>query len=168
SSPTLPNGRRSAATSPTPSAGGSATSTPPPPSAAPTSRATPRAASSTPPPASRACGTWCGRTPSKPRSPPLGNSTCEKSWPGPHDDGGWLPDGGIAINKSGRPEPVLTHDQWQALLESRGCGPTFTGDIHVTIPARDLAEMQQVAEFFARLQQEARRHGARTRVGAPR
>lgn len=87
---------------------------------------------------------------------------------GTHDDGGWLPDGGIAINKSGRPEPVLTHDQWQALLESRGCGPTFTGDIHVTIPARDLAEMQQVAEFFARLQQEARRHGARTRVGAPR
>lgn len=32
-----------------------------------------------------------------------------------YDQGGWLPHGGIAVNQSGKPEPVLTNDQWKTL-----------------------------------------------------
>ncbi|MBD8218197.1 tape measure protein [Microbacterium sp. CFBP 13617] len=32
-----------------------------------------------------------------------------------YDQGGWLPHGGMAINMSGRPEPILTGDQWDAM-----------------------------------------------------
>ncbi|WP_181905745.1 tape measure protein [Microbacterium bovistercoris] len=31
------------------------------------------------------------------------------------DQGGWLPHGGVAVNRSGKPEPVLTNDQWRAM-----------------------------------------------------
>lgn len=32
--------------------------------------------------------------------------------PGKFDDGGWLMPGGVAINKTNRPEPILNADQW--------------------------------------------------------
>jgi len=32
-----------------------------------------------------------------------------------YDQGGWLPHGGVAVNLSGRPEPILTGDQWDAM-----------------------------------------------------
>ena len=32
-----------------------------------------------------------------------------------YDQGGWLPHGGMAVNMSGRPEPILTGDQWDAM-----------------------------------------------------
>ncbi|WP_449408865.1 hypothetical protein [Microbacterium maritypicum] len=36
-------------------------------------------------------------------------------------DEGWrLPHGGIAVNQSGKPEPVFTNDQWSMLRGSRG------------------------------------------------
>ena len=31
------------------------------------------------------------------------------------DQGGWLPHGGVAVNRSGKPEPVLTNDQWKLM-----------------------------------------------------
>lgn len=34
-----------------------------------------------------------------------------------YDQGGWLPDGGFGFNKSGKPEPVFTHEQWGKLTE---------------------------------------------------
>ena len=30
-----------------------------------------------------------------------------------YDNGGWLPDGGLGVNQSGKPEPVLTNQQWR-------------------------------------------------------
>lgn len=41
-----------------------------------------------------------------------------------YDQGGWLPHGGVAVNRSGKPEPVLTNDQWQTL----GKGGLRSGD----------------------------------------
>lgn len=37
-----------------------------------------------------------------------------------YDDGGWLPHGGIAMNLSGRPEPVFTDEQWGVMRNNGG------------------------------------------------
>lgn len=34
-----------------------------------------------------------------------------------YDRGGWLPHGGVALNLSKKPEPILTNDQWKQLQE---------------------------------------------------
>lgn len=39
-----------------------------------------------------------------------------------YDQGGWLPDGGMAVNRSGKPEPVFTNDQWSLLRDGFGAG----------------------------------------------
>lgn len=40
-----------------------------------------------------------------------------------YDQGGWLPHGGIAMNQSGRPEPVFTAAQWSSISDMiRGVG----------------------------------------------
>lgn len=47
------------------------------------------------------------------------------------DDGGWLPAGGIGINKSNRPEPVLNSDQWgavQNVLAQQAAPPDPSGN----------------------------------------
>ena len=36
---------------------------------------------------------------------------------GLHDQGGWLQDGNLALNMSGKPEPVLTNAQWASVSE---------------------------------------------------
>lgn len=36
------------------------------------------------------------------------------------DDGGWLPDGGLARNTSGAPEPVFSHQQWRNMQAAAG------------------------------------------------
>lgn len=36
---------------------------------------------------------------------------------GLHDSGGWLQDGNLALNMSGKPEPVLTNAQWSSVSE---------------------------------------------------
>lgn len=41
-----------------------------------------------------------------------------------YDNGGWLPHGGIAMNLSGRPEPVFTDEQW-GLMRSGGSPSTL-------------------------------------------
>lgn len=39
-----------------------------------------------------------------------------------YDQGGWLPSGGMAVNKSGKPEAVLTSKQSEALVNGLGAG----------------------------------------------
>lgn len=59
-----------------------------------------------------------------------------------YDQGGWLPHGGMAVNLSGRPEPILTADQWDSL----GSGPSelvvvdVNGDLigRMRVEARDV------------------------------
>lgn len=45
------------------------------------------------------------------------------SMPKLYDQGGWLPHGGMAMNQSGRPEPVFTAAQWSSISDMiRGVG----------------------------------------------
>ncbi len=57
---------------------------------------------------------------------------------GGYDEGGWLQPGiTIARNDTGRPEPILTADQWDRLLDNRQQAPTF----QVTLIGPDPDEM---------------------------
>lgn len=70
-----------------------------------------------------------------------------------YDQGGWLPHGGLAMNLSGRPEPILTGDQWDTLREGRGgAAVVIKGDV-IT---------QDVPEFFRQAEKTKRRSAART------
>jgi tape measure domain-containing protein len=62
-----------------------------------------------------------------------------------YDEGGWLPHGGMALNLSGRPEPVFTGEQWDTLRASRGGGET-----HITVQALPGMSPQEQAELIAR------------------
>ena len=49
-----------------------------------------------------------------------------------YDQGGWLPHGGIAVNQSGKPEPVFTNDQWSLLRDGFGTeGMEITGRLEI-------------------------------------
>ncbi|MFJ4173468.1 tape measure protein [Microbacterium sp. NPDC089696] len=49
-----------------------------------------------------------------------------------YDQGGWLPHGGIAVNQSGKPEPVFTSDQWSMLRDGfGGDGMEITGRLEI-------------------------------------
>lgn len=98
---------------------------------------------------------------------------------GGFDDGGQLPRGmSMVWNGTKGTEPVLTDDQWD--IAQRGMDRAVAGDrqitdamervlasrpisttwnVNVTIPAKDLKEMSDVAEFFDRVQQTARQGG---------
>lgn len=70
-----------------------------------------------------------------------------------YDQGGWLPHGGLAMNLSGRPEPILTGDQWDTLREGRGgAAVVIKGDV-IT---------QDVPEFFRQAEKTKRRNAAKT------
>jgi TP901 family phage tail tape measure protein len=89
------------------------------------------------------------------------------SMPATHDSGGVVLDRHAGVNRKGEAELMVTAarlDRWA----STGGGSTFTGDIHVHLSAKDLKEMQDIRDFFARVQSTARQHGSRKRVGAPR
>ncbi len=49
-----------------------------------------------------------------------------------YDNGGWLPTGkSLVENKTGRPEPILTNGQWEALSDSRnGSDAPLIGEAH--------------------------------------
>jgi hypothetical protein len=50
-----------------------------------------------------------------------------------YDDGGWIPQGvSTVINQTGRPEPVLSGSQWDAVRASRS-GPSI-GNLTIQIP----------------------------------
>lgn len=61
-----------------------------------------------------------------------------------YDQGGWLPHGGTALNLSGKPEPVLNHDQWgsvAALVRSVGdLVPAIKGQTEAIAVAVENAE----------------------------
>lgn len=61
-----------------------------------------------------------------------------------YDQGGWLPHGGTALNLSGKPEPVLNHDQWgsvSALVRSVGdLVPAIKGQTEAIAVAVENAE----------------------------
>lgn len=87
-----------------------------------------------------------------------------------HDTGGVVLDKRAAVNHRGEAELVVLREEMRAWAEATRTG----GDVHlhfesgaITIPAADIAQMKSAVAFFDRLQSEARRHGARTRVGAP-
>lgn len=72
-----------------------------------------------------------------------------------HDDGGYLSTGkSVLENKTGSPEPVLTAPQWDTMFTL--ADSVRSGDVDgdqyfidkVIIPASDIAEMKDIAEFF--------------------
>ncbi|TQE43568.1 hypothetical protein EJK80_06050 [Corynebacterium phoceense] len=70
-----------------------------------------------------------------------------------YDQGGWLPHGGMALNLSGGPEPVLNPDQWKLVAEMIRSGASMS-DV-----ARELGRLvpalQDQAEAFARFADNA-------------
>lgn len=60
-------------------------------------------------------------TPVPSAAPPVTDlGTYLQSLAGVYDDGGWLQPGGIAINQSNRPEPILNDQQWGNLQQIAG------------------------------------------------
>jgi hypothetical protein len=84
---------------------------------------------------------------------------------GVFDGGGWLPAGGIAINQSKRPEPILNDQQWSALNAAvappaSGPDPSAMGGGHDysmnfaegSITVKDVAELEAQLSSRQRLQ----------------
>ncbi|MFD6094745.1 hypothetical protein ACFVWN_01090 [Nocardiopsis flavescens] len=87
---------------------------------------------------------------------------------GTHDGGGILLDGAAAANRSGKAEVVTTLEQLKALVAA-GKGATYIFEEGaITIDASKLKDIAELLDLIDSLQVTARRHGARTRVGAPR
>ncbi|OFK66588.1 hypothetical protein HMPREF2806_09565 [Corynebacterium sp. HMSC076G08] len=70
-----------------------------------------------------------------------------------YDQGGWLEHGKAAMNLSGKPEPVLNHDQWKLIAQMIRSGASM-GDV-----ARELGRLvpalQQQTEAFAKFADNA-------------
>lgn len=88
-----------------------------------------------------------------------------------HDNGGWLPAGGVAMNltKSAEPMPVFNHDQWGTLNNiansrvsepvSGGAGPQFNYTINATV--KDVKELER--QMVDRRQLDTMRYRGRPR-----
>lgn len=50
--------------------------------------------------------------PAQPKKPAGPLDFVPLDMPGVFDDGGWLQPGGVALNMTNKPEPILNHDQW--------------------------------------------------------
>ena len=69
-----------------------------------------------------------------------------------YDNGGWLPPGAtMAVNGTGKPEAILTHEQWD-LLSASSRIPSEGGDTYVINPSTPMDEVQ-IARETARIQQ---------------
>ena len=69
-----------------------------------------------------------------------------------YDNGGWLPPGAtMAMNGTGKPEAILTHEQWD-LLSASSRIPSEGGDTYVINPSTPMDEVQ-IARETARIQQ---------------
>lgn len=65
-----------------------------------------------------------------------------------YDNGGWLPHGGVAVNLSGRPEPVFTNEQWDTMRRGGGAPGTVIvriGEREFTGYVEDIADGVVVA-----------------------
>ena len=71
--------------------------------------------------------------------------------PGVFDDGGWLEPGGVAVNKSNRPEPVFNGRQWDAIYANAtgipNPDPAAMGGVHFNdtwnVTVKDVDELEQ-------------------------
>jgi len=68
-----------------------------------------------------------------------------------YDQGGWIPQGGMALNLSGRPEAVLTPDESAALKRKGLGGPAL--EVHGDLIVADLDEAFRKAEAERRFKQ---------------
>lgn len=69
-----------------------------------------------------------------------------------YDNGGWLPPGAtMALNGTGKPEAILTHEQWDLLSASARIS-SEGGDTYVINPSTPMDEVQ-IARETARIQQ---------------
>lgn len=68
-----------------------------------------------------------------------------------YDNGGWIPQGGMALNLSGRPEAVLTPDESKALKRGGLGGPAL--EVHGDLIVADLDEAFRQAEREKRFKQ---------------
>jgi hypothetical protein len=58
-----------------------------------------------------------------------------------YDTGGWLPPGLTTVmNATGRPEPILTGEQWDQLLQTGGGGDGLIGQLHIHEVATNIEE----------------------------
>lgn len=62
-----------------------------------------------------------------------------------YDTGGWLPDRGVAVNQSGKPEPVFNHQQWgmisRMILQMGELVPAIKGQ--TTVLAKQVAAQEK-------------------------
>lgn len=68
-----------------------------------------------------------------------------------YDNGGWLPHGGVAVNLSGRPEPVFNSEQWETMRRGGTGGPAL--EVHGDLIVADLDEAFRKAEAERRFKQ---------------
>jgi hypothetical protein len=77
---------------------------------------------------------------------------------GTYDRGGWLMPGvTYAQNDTGKPEAVLTEQQWSSLTSNSGDGPTYTTNVYpqrANMSTRDLAALQARQEALARIRRQ--------------
>ncbi|MBH5301157.1 hypothetical protein K1I36_01025 [Corynebacterium silvaticum] len=82
---------------------------------------------------------------------------------GLYDQGGFLPHGGLAMNLSGRPEPVLTADQWNKIGKLVDAMNTVVHQLHTgTGPAAFLSHAQIVIDAEKGLEQTRKNIAAET------
>ena len=104
---------------------------------------------------------WNTATQSAPATPAGGAATGQQDWLrriGVFDEGGMLPPGGMGINLTNQPEPVLTSGQWDVLSRaSEGLGTSGVGrnDYSIkieNIQVQDVAALQRELDSRQRLQ----------------
>ncbi|MCP3013512.1 hypothetical protein NGM33_09210 [Nocardiopsis dassonvillei] len=83
---------------------------------------------------------------------------------GSHDVGGMLPDRHVAHNRSGEAEMVATLSQLEAIVAAQqNAGDTFSGDIYVTIDAKNVKDFQDVVKVVKGVKQAGRANGGNVR-----
>lgn len=68
--------------------------------------------------------------------------------PSVYDQGGWLPPGGVGVNRTGKPEAVLSPAQSQALVDGRGQRPVSLTFHTTRVTPRDVVYAQRLADLL--------------------
>lgn len=80
----------------------------------------------------------------------IGFDSAKNSMAGVYDSGGMLPPGGVGINLSRRPEPVLTQDQWD-LMSKTSTGARSYGINIENVQVKDVEELSRTLDQRQRL-----------------
>ena len=76
------------------------------------------------------------------------------------DNGGWLPPGEtLAVNKTGKPEAILTNRQWDAIMSHGLGGESY--QVNMTVEASDFKDLKRIEDFLEMIRRE-RERGRRT------